>query len=164
MPDRSLDSLSSAFLPLALTWIARCVERGVSVMIIQTSRTPVEHQANLVNGTSGTTLSLHLLRRLLLSQFATELAMDSGLSDPDKADAMDLAPWDIYQAHGPDKINWNSKSREFGIIATECEKLGLRSGVRWTKPFDPGHGELVLPVKERLLVEERSRPWPTFNV
>ena len=155
--DRSLDSLSFEFKPVAFAWIARCVERGVPVMIVQTSRTPAEHATNLANETSGTTLSLHLPRKLRESQFGVLI------DDLDKADAMDLAPWETYQAHGPDKINWDAHSREFGIIAEECERLGLRSGVRWRKPFDPGHGELLLPNKVALVAEERSRPWPDFR-
>lgn len=157
--DRSLDSLSSDFAPLAYRWIARCVGRGVQVMIVQTSRTPEEHLANLDAGTSGTTYSLHLPRRLRMSTMTGV----NPVFDPDKCDAMDLAPYETYQLHGPDKLQWDSLDRAFSVIAEEAERCALRSGVRWTKPFDPGHAEFVLPVKRALLEEERRKPWPKFR-
>lgn len=157
MPDRSLDSLSSEFKPLAFEWIARVTTRGIPVMIIQTSRTQAEHQVNLLNGTSGTSLSLHLPRKM-------RWPMDQVLlpSEREKSDALDLAPYDHYQLHGPDKLQWDTTDPAWGVIGEEAERLGLRWGGRWLKPFDPGHGELVLPWKAHYLAEERSRRWPTF--
>ena len=64
MPDRSFDSLSSTFYPLACEWVARVTARGIAVMIVQTGRTLAEHQQNLLSGTSGTTMSLHLPRKM----------------------------------------------------------------------------------------------------
>jgi len=159
MPDRSLDSLSSAFKPLAFEWIARVTERGIAVMIIQTSRTQAEHQQNLLAGTSGTTMSLHLPRKMRWRP--EQLPLDA--ADREKSDAMDLAPYEQYLLYGPDKLQWSGKAKAFGIIAEEAERVGLRSGARWRKPFDPGHGELVLPWKQALLAEELTRPWPTFT-
>ena len=119
-------------------------------------------QANLANGTSGTSLSLHLPRHLRQPTLV-------GLSDPlagdaDKADAMDLAPYAIYQLHGPDKLQWDAADPAWGILGEEAERLGLRWGGRWRRPFDPGHAELLLPTKHRYVAEERTRPWPTFRV
>lgn len=159
MNDRSLDSLSSAFYVSACEWVARVTARGVAVMIVQTSRTATEHAANLAAGTSGTSFSLHLPRRLRVSTLKglpeDELGMDA-----EKADAMDIAPYEIYQAHGPDKLNWNADDPAFGIIGEEAERVGLRWGGRWRFPRDPGHAELLLPVKLQYIAEERSRPWP----
>lgn len=161
MPDRSLDSLSSVFYAPACEWIARVTARGVAVMITQTSRTPAEHTRNLVAGTSGTTYSLHLPRQL---RPGTVAGLDAPFGmDSDKADAMDLAPYEIYQLNGPDKIKWDPRHPAWGIIGEECEQLGLRWGGRWKTPFDPGHGELVLPVKRQYLLAERARPWPEFR-
>lgn len=161
MADRSLDSLSSAFYPLACELIARVTARGVAVLVVQTRRTEAEHQANLAAGTSGTSRSLHLPRRVRLSTLA---GLDGARPDDlDKADAMDLAPFAIYQAQGPDKVNWDTKDPAWGIIGEEAERAGLRWGGRWRTPFDPGHAELVLPVKRQLLIAERQRPWPTFT-
>ena len=161
MPDRSLDSLSAAFYSPACEWIARVTARGVAVLIVQTSRTTAEHQINLAVGTSGTSLSWHLPRRL---RMPTLLGLDPTLgADIDKADALDLAPYDVYQLHGPDKLRWDPQDPAWSIIGEEAERLGLRWGGRWREPFDPGHAELVLPVKRQYLVAERARPWPTFR-
>lgn len=162
MPDRSLDSLSTEFRPIACEWIAKCVERKVACMIVQTSRTPAEHQINLASGASGTTFSLHLPRSLRLPTLVgfSQIHPERDLA---KADAMDLAPYEQYLRFGPEKLNWDGTSWEFGVIAEEAERLGLRSGVRWKQPFDPGHGELLLPIKAGLLAVERTRPWPVFH-
>lgn len=160
MPDRSLDSLSSAFYPKACEWIARVTARGVAVMISQTSRTEAEHAANLAKGTSSTSRSPHLPRRLRLSTLA---GAPQSVGDLEKSDAMDLVPFEQYQLHGPDKLQWDAYDPAFAIIMQEAERLGLRSGGRWRDPFDPGHAELVLPIRVALLAEERRRPWPTFR-
>lgn len=150
MPDRSLDSLSSEFYPLACELIARVVARGFAIMIVQTSRTPTEHEQNLANGTSSVSFSKHLPRRLR--------GMTSGL-DLSRADAMDIAPYEVYQLSGPDKLQWNAKHPAWLVIGEEAEKLGLRWGGRWNSPVDPGHVELVLNDVDRV-VAERRRPWP----
>ena len=158
MGDRSLDSLSRDFYPLACEWIARVTSRGVAVMIVQTSRTLAEHQLNVANGTSNTTLSPHLPR---IMRWQPGFLLDP--IDQTKSDAMDLAPYDQYQLHGPDKLKWDAKDPAWSVSGWEAEKLGLRWGGRWYQPFDPGHGELVLPWKRLLLNAERARPWPTFR-
>jgi len=159
VPDRSLDSLSAACYVKACEWIARITARGVAVKILQTSRTLAEHQANLAAGTSGTSLSLHLPR----SARARTLDGLSPMTDLDKADALDLAPYEIYQLSGSDKLQWDAGHPAWAIIGEECERVGLRWGGRWRTPFDPGHGELILPAKAHLVVAERARPWPTFR-
>jgi hypothetical protein len=128
-------------------------------MIIQTSRTMAEHQVNLASGTSGTSFSLHLPRLLRWPLSAGPL----DARDRNKADAMDLAPYDQYQLHGPDKLKWDGTDPAWGIIGEEAERLGLRWGGRWKQPFDPGHVELLLPWKADLLAAERARPWPVFR-
>jgi hypothetical protein len=159
MPDRSLDSLSSAFLPLACALIARVTARGFAILVVQTSRTPEEHVANLNAGTSATPFSLHLPRRIRW-QPGTPLEE----ADRDKADAIDLAPYEVYDAHGPDKVSWDVTHPAFAAIGEEAERLGLRWGGRWLRPRDPGHAELVLPWTERFLAEERARRFPVLAV
>ena len=134
--SRALDDLSTAFRPLACEVLARLVERQALVMIIDTLRTLAEHRANLANGTSRTARSKHLPR--LMRGFAE--------TDPDagKSDAIDLAPWEVWQAHGPDKLSWDPTHPTFAIIGDIGESLGLRWGGRWADPHDPGHLELVI--------------------
>jgi len=162
MPDRSLDSLSSAFYPKACALIAHVTARGVACMVAQTGRTVAEHQQNLLAGTSGTMLSLHLPRYM---RWRPEAEWGLALLDADreKSDAIDLVPYEQYQLHGPDKANYDGLDPAYGVICEVAERLGLRSGGRWRKPFDPGHAELVLPWKVTLLAEERARPWPAFR-
>lgn len=165
--NRNLDDLTSDAYPFMCQWIARCVNRGVQVMIIQVLRTAEEHAVNLAKGTSGTTHSLHLPRSL---RAPTLVGWGQNIHDKEKSDALDLAPYEVYQASGPDKLNWDAEHPHFKVIMEEAEKVtkvdgspALRSGGRWKQPFDPGHAEFVLPVKAALLVAERQRPFPVFR-
>lgn len=155
--DRSLDSLSSGMYTRGCEWIARCAARGIPVLVVQTSRTPAEHQLNLANGTSKTALSLHLPRALRWP------AGVAGPLEPEKCDAMDVVPFLQFSLYGPDKLQWDTQDQAWQIIGEECERVGLRWGGRWHTPFDPGHGELILPGREALAAEERARPFPTFR-
>ena len=134
--SRALADLSSAFRPLACDVLAQLVERQCLVLISDTLRTLAEHRINLANGTSHTQLSKHLPR--VLRGFA--------LTDPDaeKSDAIDLVPWEVWQAHGPDKLAWDPAHPTFAVIGEIGEALGLRWGGRWRSPYDPGHLELRL--------------------
>jgi hypothetical protein len=138
MMDRSLDSLSSDFKPLAIEVLARLVERHICVLIVQTSRTLAEHKINLANGTSSTLRSKHLPRSMR--------GFETGTADDHKADAIDLCPFDEYQLHGPDKLMWNAADPAWVEIGDVGEMLGLRWGGRWKNPHDPGHLEYVFPV------------------
>lgn len=149
--DRSLDSLSSEFKPKVFELLARLVERGVQVMIVQTGRTTAEHDANVAAGTSATSHSKHVPR----GQRGTAFAIEG-----DKCDAIDLVPYETYQLHGADKVQWDASDPAFRAIGEESEKLDLRWGGRWLKPADPGHVELVISPSDRMLAtEERGRPW-----
>jgi hypothetical protein len=119
--SRKLDDLDPRFKPLALELVARCVEAGIGVMIVDTLRTPAEHAANLAAGVSWTNRSKHL----------------DGL-------AIDLAPYEQYALHGPDKLQWNGSDPVWERIGEIGERLGLRWGGRWRQK-DLGHFELVLP-------------------
>ncbi len=117
--SRRLDDLSPRFLPLAMTLLARCVEAGLQVMIIDTLRTPAEHADNLARGVSWTTHSKHL-----------------------DGDAIDICPYAQYDAHGADKLLWDAGDPIWQKIGVIGEALGLRWGGRWTIP-DLGHFEYV---------------------
>jgi len=118
--SRRLDDLDPRFRPLAVELLARCVEAGIPAMIIDTLRTPEEHQANLAKGVSWTKHSKHL----------------DGL-------AIDVCPYDTYQLHGPDKLQWNAGDPVWQEIGAIGESLGLRWGGRW-KPKDLGHFEMAI--------------------
>jgi hypothetical protein len=55
--SRALDDLSTDLRPKAFELLARLVERGVSVMIVDTLRTEAEHLANLKSGASASKFS-----------------------------------------------------------------------------------------------------------
>lgn len=112
--SRALNDLSPRFRPLAFELLARCVEAGLPVTIIDTRRTEAEHQVNLANGTSWVDRSMHL-----------------------DGDAIDLCPTVLLPIKGwaPDSPLW----QRLGAIG---EPLGLRWGGRWQKK-DLGHFEYV---------------------
>ncbi len=143
MSDRALDSLSSDFQPIAFALLARLIERQVPCLIVQTSRTVEEQKADLASGASGVRLSKHLPRVLRMPICKTDLF---------RADAMDIVPYDVYDATGRvlTKLAWSDSDNPqhvklFAVIGEEAEKLGLRWGGRWSKPHDPGHVEYLFP-------------------
>lgn len=140
--SRRLDDLSSDLQPLAFALLARLVERGIAVMIVDTLRTEEEHAANLKAGTSVAKFSRHLPRKL--RRFCQP-------DDPnrEKADAMDLCPYEVYAASGPDKLAWDTEAPGWRVIGEEAEQLGLVWGGRWRQPHDPGHVELPRAVWDR---------------
>jgi peptidoglycan L-alanyl-D-glutamate endopeptidase CwlK len=117
--SRRLDDLSTDFKPLAMELLARCVEQGIAVFIVDTLRTPEEHAANLAKGVSWTTRSKHLV-----------------------GDAIDVAPFEQYALHGPDKLNWDADDPVWTRVGKIGESLGLRWGGRW-KQRDMGHFEIM---------------------
>ena len=117
--SRRLDDLSDRFRPLAFELLARLVEARIMVVIVDTRRTEAEHAANLAKGASWTKASKHLT-----------------------GDAIDIAPFEIYQLYGPDKLQWNSDDPVWQPIGQIGEHLGLRWGGRWRRR-DMGHFEFV---------------------
>lgn len=117
MASRKLNDLSERFRPLAVELLARCVEAGLAVLIVETRRTIAEHRANVARGVSWTNHSKHI-----------------------DGDAIDLAPYDIYELHGADKLQWNSGDPAWQRMGVIGETLGLVWGGRWTHR-DMGHFE-----------------------
>ena len=117
--SKLFDDLDPRFRPVAMELVACCVEAGIPVMIVDTLRTPEEHRVNVANGRSWTSHSKHL----------------DGL-------AIDICPYDTYQLHGPDKLQWNANDPVWQKIGQIGESLGLRWGGRWTQK-DMGHFEWV---------------------
>lgn len=118
MGSRLLRDLNPAFRPLAVELLARLVEAQIPVLIVQTLRTPAEHAENVAKGVSWTKHSLHL----------------DGL-------AIDLCPFETFQLHGPDKLQWNSDDQVWQRIGAIGESFGLVWGGRW-KQRDVGHFEI----------------------
>lgn len=142
--SRALVDLSSVFRPLVCDVLAQLVERQCLVLISDTLRTLAEHRVNLTNGTSHTPLSKHLPR--VLRGFAPTD------HDAEKSDAIDLVPWEVWQAHGPDKLSWDPAHPTFAAIGEIGEALGLRWGGRFGRLHDPGHLELRLAPTDPLAI------------
>ena len=118
---RSLNDLSDRAKPIFFEFLARLVEAGIPVMVIDVLRTREEQAENIRKGVSWTTKSKHL---------------------PDatgKSNAIDLCPFEIYALHGADKLQWNASDDVWEKIGVIGEKLGLEWGGRWTKARDMGH-------------------------
>lgn len=116
--SRRLDDLESRFRLVVFEFLARLVEAGIPVMVIDTLRTPAEHAANLAAGRSWTQHSKHL----------------DGL-------AIDVCPYDQFLLRGPDKLAWNSEDGTWQKIGVIGERLGMRWGGRWQQK-DMGHFEM----------------------
>jgi hypothetical protein len=117
--SRALDDLSLEFKPLAIELLARCTEAGISVLVVSTRRTPEECAANFASGVSWTKHSKH-----------------------EVGNAIDIAPYDIYQLHGADRLKWDADDPTWLRIGKIGEALGLRWGGRWAQK-DMGHFELI---------------------
>ncbi|MEK9722471.1 MAG: M15 family metallopeptidase [Rhodospirillaceae bacterium] len=122
--SRALDDLSPRFKPLAMELLARTVEAGIPVLVVDTLRTPAEHAANLAKGVSWTVHSKHL-----------------------DGDAIDIVPYSQYDLHGPDKLQWDAGDPIWQRLGAIGERLGLRWGGRFRPPAKPdlGHFEYVAP-------------------
>jgi peptidoglycan L-alanyl-D-glutamate endopeptidase CwlK len=102
---------------LAVELLARCVEHGIPVLIIDTLRTKAEQEDNVRRGVSWTQHSKHLT-----------------------GDAIDICPYDVYQLTGADKLQWDARHSVWRDLGRIGEELGLVWGGRWTVK-DLGHFE-----------------------
>jgi peptidoglycan L-alanyl-D-glutamate endopeptidase CwlK len=121
MPSRRLDDLSTRFKPLAILLLARCVEAQIPVLIINTLRTLAEQEAYIAQGVSWTIHSKHLT-----------------------GDAIDIAPFAVWQEFGPDKLQWDGADPSWMKLGLIGESIGLRWGGRW-KQRDLSHFEFPSP-------------------
>lgn len=129
--SRRLDELAPVFRPLANDFLARLAEAQIVVLITCTGRTAAEQAIAVAAGNSKVSRSKH----------------QDGL-------AMDVVPYTIYDANGPDKLNWNTLDPIWLKIGAIAKAVGLRwggdfqpvnaIGVGW----DPGHVEYVAPAAE----------------
>lgn len=106
--------------PLADRFLAKLMEARIPVMIVTTTRTPQEQAEKVKQGLSWTMHSKHLT-----------------------GDAIDVAPYDIYELHGPDKAEWD----ESDPIWTRIGQIGEACGLKWGVVMkgqrkDLGHFEL----------------------
>jgi len=118
--SRALADLSPRFRPLAVQLLAKTVEAGIPVLIVDTLRTPAEHAVNLARGVSWIKHSKHI-----------------------DGDAIDICPYAIWEAHGNKKLNWDPTDpvwKRLGLLGEAIRGVGW--GGRWRIP-DLGHFEYV---------------------
>ena len=120
--SRKLSDLSPRFRPLAIELLARLTEAQIPVLIVYTLRTPAEQAVLVAQGVSWTTHSRHLT-----------------------GDAIDVAPFETYQLHGPDKLRWDGSDPIWQAIGKIGEDLGLRWGGRFGPPAKPDLGHFEYP-------------------
>jgi len=129
--NTSLDSLDPKFRPLAIELLARFTEQKIIVLIVNTRRTDAEQADAIARGVSWVKRSKH----------------QDGL-------AIDVVPYELYQLHGPDKLQWSTSDAVWVTMGAIGERLGLRWGGRFGKingsgvGMDPGHFEYVTSVVE----------------
>lgn len=121
--SRRLDDLAPVFKPLAMALLARTVEAGIPVLIVNTRRTAAEQAINVANGTSWVEHSKH----------------QDGL-------AIDLVPYHVFQEYGDDKLQWHEADPAWAKLGALGQALGLKWGiVLHGRHFDLGHFEYVAP-------------------
>lgn len=126
----SLSLLSPIMRAMALEFIARLVEQDIHFKIIETWRTEARHKELLVKGVSWTANSKHLRVREL----------ESGEEAP-ASDAIDVAPYELWQFAGADKLLWDADHPQWLRVGVAGEVTGLRWGGRWAHR-DCSHFEL----------------------
>lgn len=116
--SRALNDLAAEFRPLAFELLARLSEAGIPCMVIDTLRTAAEQAENIAKGVSWTKNSKHLVGR-----------------------AIDIAPYSVFQLHGPDKLQWDAGDPVWIKIGEIGESIGLTWGGHWQQK-DLGHFEM----------------------
>ena len=119
--SRALDDLAPSFRPVAFELLARCVEAGIPVLVVDTLRTDAEQAVNLARKVSWVVRSRH----------------QDGV-------AIDIVPYSVFDAHGADKLLWDASDPIWQRVGALGEALGLRWGGRW-KQKDMGHFEWSAP-------------------
>ena len=123
--SRALDDLAPVFRLPVFEFLARTVEGGIPLLIVGTGRTQAEQDAAVLRGVSWVAHSKH----------------QDGL-------AIDVCPYSVWMATGPDKLNWDVSNPQWLKIGLIAEGLGLRWGGRWTHHPDLGHFEYVDPAEQ----------------
>lgn len=116
-----LDDLSLRMRPLVDRFLAKLMEARIPVMIVTTARTAAEQEDAVRRGVSWTLKSKHLT-----------------------GDAIDVAPYAIYDLHGPDKAMWDETDPIWIRIGNIGQSCGLKWGViKGGERIDLGHFEFI---------------------
>lgn len=125
-----LDLLHPDFRGLVVLFLARCAERRIPLVLVETWRSSEAHDEDVANGRSWvkTSKHQHIITRKL-----------GGLVQEDPAAlAVDVAPYETYRLHGDDKVNWDANDPVWQSLGKLGESVGMKWGGRW-KVKDMGH-------------------------
>jgi hypothetical protein len=130
---RDLNLLHPDLRPMVNGFLARTVEARLPVVIVETWRSQAAHEEDVANGRSWVSVSKHQARIVVAERFESP---HSSLQIP-AALAIDVALYEVYKLHGPDKLmwEWDAGWQKLGDIG---ERLGLKWGGRWERR-DLGH-------------------------
>lgn len=139
---RDLDLLHPDILPMAYKFLALCVEARIMIVIVETWRSTEAHEEDVKNGSSWVKKSKHqntITKKIDLSMEVLEAPL-SQLTVYPAALAIDVAPYDQYQLHGPNKLQWDGNDPVWLRLGKIGESVGLKWGGRWeTVPPDMAH-------------------------
>jgi hypothetical protein len=131
-----LNSLHPFFRDQVQTLIAKCKAKGIEVMVVETYRTHAKQHEYKTMGKKYT-------------------SSGAGHSKHQYGLAVDVVPVVDSVAVWNNALLW----RKIGAIG---EKLGLRWGGRWRKPYDPGHFEWTGGLTSHHLVSGKLPTLPNF--
>lgn len=119
----NITELASYVIPLCQQFLASAQGAGISCILVDTGRTPIEQEQKLAQGVSWTTHSKHLPQ-----------------PPEGKSEAFDVCPTAYVAMKG-----WNPAGPFWAQLGAIGERLGLVWGGRWTHinggKGDPGHFE-----------------------
>lgn len=120
-----LDLLHPDFRGLVVLFLARCAERRIPILLVETWRTKEAHDEDVANGRSWVKTSKH--QHVIIRRFG-------GLELKDPASlAVDVAPYGIYRLYGDDKVQWDATDPVWQKLGEVGERVGMAWGGRWQK-------------------------------
>ena len=105
------------------------------VLVVETYRSREAHEEDVKNGRSWVKLSTH--QNIIDRSGVNELRYLYQMEVPASL-AVDVAPYDQYQLHGPDKLQWDAKDPVWKKLGKIGESLGMKWGGRWKARYRDG--------------------------
>lgn len=131
---RDLDLLDVDLRPLVDRFLARCVEARIMIVVVETWRSQEAHEEDVKNGRSWVAKSKHQ------NTAVKDVGDDPLLVETPASLAIDIAPYEQYELHGPDKLQWDGDDPVWLRLGEIGESVGLKWGGRWkTVPPDMAH-------------------------
>lgn len=127
-----IDLLHPDLRSMVLSFLARCAERRIPLVIVETWRSAEAHDEDVANGRSWVKTSKH--------QHVVKRRLGAVTIEDPSSLAIDVAPYETYSLHGDDKVNWDAEDPIWQTIGALGEQVGLKWGGRW-KVRDMGHLE-----------------------